>query len=81
MARSDVDVDPVEPQLPGFHREFRDAEGVKELGIEDDVHVFLLRWNVSFIFAFGPPSRMLKNPFSPRLLKRAQMQGGKRWAE
>jgi len=26
-------------------------------------------------------SRMLKNPFSPRLLKRVQMQGGARRAE
>jgi hypothetical protein len=31
-------------------------------------------------FRFGV-SRLLKNLLSPRLLKKIQMQGGKRWAE
>jgi hypothetical protein len=42
MARTDADIDPVEPQLPGFPSQFRDAECVEELGIEDDLHGILL---------------------------------------
>jgi hypothetical protein len=42
MARTDADIDPVESQFPGFHSQFRDAEGVEEFGIEDDVHGILL---------------------------------------